>query len=66
MPKIGSKPAMRTIAHSLSVGTVAGGKPGPPTGVTLFDAADRALVSIALVAVTVNLLAVPLVSPVIT
>jgi hypothetical protein len=55
MPKIGSKPAMRTIAHSLSVGTVAGGKPGPPTGVTLFDAADGALVSIALVAVTVNL-----------
>ena len=43
MPKISSKPAMRTIPHSLSVGTVAGGKPGPPTGVTLFDAADRAL-----------------------
>jgi hypothetical protein len=40
-------------------GTVAGA-----TGVTLFEAADAALVPTVLVAVTLNVYAVPLVSPV--
>jgi len=40
------------------------GAPGTVAGVTLFDAADAALVPTAFVAVTVKVYAVPLVSPV--
>ena len=42
------------------------GAPGTPAGVTLFEAAEAGPVPIALVAVTVKVYAVPLVSPVIT
>ena len=40
------------------------GAPGAPTGVTLFEAPEAALVPIALIATTVNVYAVPLVRPV--
>ena len=40
------------------------GAPGGPTGVALFDAADAGPVPAALLAVTVKVYAVPLVSPV--
>jgi hypothetical protein len=41
------------------------GAPGTPRGVTEFDAVDEALVPALFVAVTVNVYAVPFVSPVI-
>ena len=55
-----------TVACALPAVAVAPvGAPGTVAGVTLFDAADGALVPIALVAVTVKVYAVPLVRPVI-
>src|ERR1700682_4061246 len=49
----------------LAVAVAPVGAPGTVAGVTLFDAADGALIPIALVAVTVKVYAVPLVRPVI-
>ena len=56
-----------TVACALpAVAVTAVGASGTAPGVTLFDGADGGPVPIALVAVTVNVYAVPLVSPVIT
>ena len=56
-----------TVACALpAVAVTPVGAPGADAGVTLFDGADGGPVPIALVAVTVNVYAVPLVSPVIT
>ena len=54
-----------TVALALpAVATPIVGAPGTVAGVTLFEAADGGPVPIALVAVTVNVYAVPLVRPV--
>ena len=59
--------ANATLACALpAVAVPMTGAPGTPVGVTLFDAAEAGLVPIPLVAVTVKVYAVPLVSPVMT
>ena len=56
-----------TLACALPlVAVTAVGEPGTVAGVTLFDAADGTLDPAALAATTVNVYAVPFVSPVIT